>query len=46
MVLLLFLILAVLVVTGITKMTLAAAGCAIGLVIVLFTFIIRRRRQK
>ena len=46
MVLLLFLILAVLVVTGITKMTLAAVGCAIGLVIVLFAFIIRRRRQK
>ena len=46
MVLLLFLILAVIVVTGITKMTLAAVGGAIGLLLVLFAFIIRRRRQK
>lgn len=46
MILLLFLILALLVVTGITKMTLAAIGGAIGLVLVLFAFIIRRRKQK
>ena len=46
MILLLFLILAAIIVIGITKMTLVAVGGAIGLVLVLFAFIIRRRKQK
>lgn len=46
MILLLFLILAVIIVIGITKMTLVAVGGVIGLVLVLFAFIIRRRKQK
>lgn len=46
MVLLLVLVLAVVAVIGFTKMTLTAIGGAIGVVIVLFAFLIRRRRQK
>lgn len=46
MILLLFLILAVIIVIGITKMTLVAVGGVIGLVLVLFAFILRRRKQK
>lgn len=45
MVLLLLLVLAVIVVICFARMTFAVVGAAIGLVIVLVTFIIRRRKQ-
>ena len=44
--LLLFLILAVIVAVVFTNMTLYVIGGLLGLLIVLFTFIIRRRKQK
>ena len=46
MVLLLLLVLAVIAFIGFTKMTLTVVGAAIGVVLVLFAFIIRRRRQR